>query len=154
MGKPQVFRANVGIAVANDRGEVLALERSDRRGAWQLPQGGLDAGEEPFVAALRELGEETGLPADAVDHVATHPAWLTYELPPAAQRRGFRGQAQKWFLFRLRAGVTVDLAQAKSREFSAFRWQRLEALAREVWEVRRPIYEELARYFAPHLTGR
>jgi putative (di)nucleoside polyphosphate hydrolase len=151
MGKAQVFRANVGIAVANARGEVLALERSDRRGAWQLPQGGLDTGEEPLAAALRELQEETGVSPDDVTHVATHPAWLTYELPPAAQRGSFRGQAQKWFLFRLREGAAVDLAAAESREFSAYRWQRLDALAREVWEVRRPIYEELARYFGPRL---
>ena len=82
MAKAQTFRANVGVVVADHAGRVLALSRAGRPGAWQLPQGGLDMGEEPEAAAWRELEEETGLDAEQVELVAEHPRWLTYELPP------------------------------------------------------------------------
>ncbi len=153
MGKSQFFRANVGIVVAGADGQVLAARRAERADSWQLPQGGLDVGEEPFAGALRELEEETGLTVACVDLVATHPEWLVYELPPAARsKKTGRGQAQKWFLFRLRdESQPFDLTAACSSEFDAFKWTTLEALAEETWQVRRPIYQELARYFSEHL---
>jgi putative (di)nucleoside polyphosphate hydrolase len=155
MGNHQVFRANVGIVVANGRGEVLALERRGRPGHWQFPQGGLDVDEEPEAAAIRELREETGLGPDEIDLVAVHPQWLAYELPePLRRGRRWRGQVQRWFLFRLRDDDrVVDLAQAADDEFDDHRWTTLDEVAREVWEVRRPIYEELARAFGPLLAA-
>ena len=147
------FRANVGVVVSNADGEVLALERSGKPGHWQLPQGGLDGGESPRAAALRELHEETGIPPDAVEVIAEHPRWLAYELPERARSKHLgRAQVPTWFLVRLHAGVSVDLAAASDAEFEAFRWTKLRTLADEVWEVRAPIYHELATFFAAWLS--
>jgi putative (di)nucleoside polyphosphate hydrolase len=150
----QRFRANVGAVVADARGRVLALQRSGRVGAWQLPQGGLDEGEEPPQAALRELEEETGLSADDVELVAEHPRWLAYELPEEFRNsRTGRGQVQKWFLFRLRDGTEIDLSRAEAGEFDDHKWTTLRALAAEVWFVRRDVYEQLADAFAQNLIA-
>jgi putative (di)nucleoside polyphosphate hydrolase len=154
MAKPQHFRANVGIVVTNRRGEVLALERSDVRDAWQLPQGGLRQGEEPREAALRELREETGLREEDVEFVTEHPEWLAYELPERLRSaKTGRGQVQKWFVFRFRGSEkAIRLADTRSREFCASRWVRLERLASEVVAFRRGVYRRLALDLAEHLS--
>ena len=143
----QFFRANVGIVVSREDGHVLVFERRDKPGQWQLPQGGLDVGEEPLEAALRELQEETGIAPGRVELMAEHPDWLAYELPPDRRRpKTGRGQVQKWFLLRfLGTDSDIDLAPdtGKRQEFSAFRWIALEDLVDSVWEVRRPIYAAL-----------
>jgi putative (di)nucleoside polyphosphate hydrolase len=145
--RSQFFRANVGIVVARADGCVLAFERSDKPGQWQLPQGGLDEGEEPTEASLRELHEETGITPELVELLAEHPDWLAYELPPGRRRsKTGRGQVQKWFLYRfLGSDADIDLSPPKGerQEFSAFRWVPLPDLLDEAWEVRRPIYGAL-----------
>jgi putative (di)nucleoside polyphosphate hydrolase len=152
----QFFRANVGIVVARPDGRVLALERTDKPGQWQLPQGGLDDGEEPWQAAVRELTEETGLTDRHVDFVAEHPDWLAYELPPEARRsKTGRGQVQKWFLYRFRgrdADIRLLPPKGRGQEFSAFEWVALAELAEEVWDVRRPVYRALVEAFADLLV--
>ena len=113
MGKPsRYFRAGVGAVVLDPRGRVLVLERADVPGAWQFPQGGLDAGETPLEAARREAEEETGIPAKALRLVGQYPDLLAYELPEAAQspRTGI-GQVQYWFYFETR---DVDVAARAS----------------------------------------
>ena len=75
------FRANVGIVVANDRGQVLWARRVGGRDAWQFPQGGINRGESPEDALYRELFEEVGLAGDAVDLLACTLGWLRYRLP-------------------------------------------------------------------------
>ena len=147
MSTHEAFRANVGIVVINAQREVAAFERKHQREAWQLPQGGLDVGEQPLAAAYRELAEETGLSKDDVEHVDTHPDWLAYELPPHLRRKHWRGQVQRWFLFRLRSGIAIDLSRATDDEFIAQRWMPMSELVSCVWSVRKPIYEELARHF-------
>lgn len=152
----QTFRANVGIAVARADGLVLALERIDQPDRWQMPQGGLNVGEEPVDASLRELQEETGLRAEHVELVAEHPAWLAYELPPARRRNErARGQVQKWFLYRfLGEDADVDLRPPKGerQEFKAFRWVDLSELADSMWEVKRPIYQALVAEWSERLA--
>lgn len=153
----QTFRANVGIAVARADGLVLALERVDQPGRWQMPQGGLNVGEEPAEASLRELQEETGLRPEHVELVAEHPAWLAYELPPARRRNErARGQVQKWFLFRF-LGTDEDIAleppKGGRQEFTAFRWMDLRELAEGMWEVKRPIYRALVEEWQERLEA-
>jgi putative (di)nucleoside polyphosphate hydrolase len=148
----QWFRANVGIVVARADGRVLIFERADKPGQWQLPQGGLDVGEEPRDAALRELQEETGISPEHVELIAEHPDWLAYELPPERRRRKTgRGQVQKWFLYRF-LGTDADIdpvpLPGERQEFSACRWMSLADLVEEVWEVRQPIYRALLREWA------
>ncbi len=148
----QFFRANVGIVVARADAWVLVLERTDKPGQWQFPQGGLDVGEEPREASLRELEEETGIRPDLVELIAEHPEWLAYELPPERRRhKTGRGQVQKWFLYRfLGTDADIDLAPlaGERQEFSAFRWVRPADFVAEAWEVKRPIYRALLREWA------
>ena len=153
----QSFRANVGIAVARADGQVLALERIDQPDRWQMPQGGLNVGEEPVEASLRELQEETGLRKEHVELVAEHPVWLAYELPPARRRDSrARGQVQKWFLYRLLGSDDdIDLTPPKGerQEFKAFRWMPLTDLADAMWEVKRPIYRQLVSEWQERLEA-
>ena len=128
--------------VERSDGSVLAFERADAPGSWQLPQGGIEVGEEPEDAVWRELKEETGLTASDVELVARHPEWVEYEWPPevAAGRRGI-GQIQRWFTFR----VNDDGVQPSpdGSEFVAWRWVEPAWLVRNVVAFRRPAYERV-----------
>lgn len=133
------FRAGVVAVVTDSRGRLLAFERSDVPGAWQLPQGGIDVGESPISAAWRELGEETGLGAEEVDLVGEHPDWTVYEFPAAVRGSGKRlGQAQRWFLFRVRSDdvePSPDLV-----EFVSWQWVEPAWLIEHVVAFRAPAY--------------
>jgi len=149
----QNFRAGVVIVVRHpDLRRVLAFERMDARGSWQLPQGGLDADEEPLDAAWRELQEETGLSADHVEVRAEFPDWIAYEWPPEIQsddrnrhpgRPGGqrRGQVQKWFLFDALSEDVVPTPDGS--EFVAWRWVDAHWLVANVVEWRRTAYERV-----------
>jgi putative (di)nucleoside polyphosphate hydrolase len=134
------FRAGVVAAVTNSRKELLAFERSDVRGAWQLAQGGIDVGEEPRAAAWRELFEETGLGPDDVELVGEHPEWVVYEFPDQIRSAGKRlGQAQRWFLFRVRSDDVVP--RPDDVEFVAWKWVDPVWLIDQVIEFRRSAYQ-------------
>ncbi len=139
------FRAGVVIVVRHPHThEVLAFERADSPGTWQLPQGGLRAGERPLQGALRELMEETGLGEDEVEFVAEHPEWLVYEWPIEIQRAkgGIHsriGQAQRWFTFR---ALDPDVQPTPDgSEFVAWKWVDTEWLIDHVPGWRRPPYQ-------------
>ena len=136
------FRANVGAVLCNAEGEVLAFERSDVPGAWQLPQGGLEEDESPREAVLREVEEETGLAADALTFLGAHPDLLAYELPPdlRTEKTG-RGQVQYWFYLAVAEAAAPLLP--RDGEFSAWRWTSLGARAGEVVAFRRKVYRSL-----------
>lgn len=144
----QSFRAGVVIVVRRDDGHLLAFERKEPRGAWQLPQGGIDPGETPVDAAWRELGEETGLDSTHVRMVDELTDWIAYEWPEHIRRDDpVRGQVQRWFLF----GVVRDdhddghahhvTPRPDGHEFVAWKWITPHDLVDRVIDWRRPAYQ-------------
>lgn len=151
------YRANVGAALFNRHGRVFVARRAHTSnaegapGGWQMPQGGIDAGEDPRGAVLRELAEEIG--TDRAEIVGEHPDWLTYDLPPELLGRAlggrYRGQRQRWFALRFRgddADIRLDLDPHP--EFDAWRWAELAELPGLAVAFKRPIYAILAVSFA------
>jgi len=146
-----IYRPCVGIMLFNHDGMVWVGERRDTPGAWQMPQGGIDDGETPWVAALRELKEEIG--TNHVERLAESRQWHQYDLPPSlvAKTWGgrFRGQRQKWFACRY-AGTEAEINIATPEpEFSAWRWLAISALAGHAVAFKRDIYQALVTEFAP-----
>ncbi|MBV8616073.1 MAG: RNA pyrophosphohydrolase [Acetobacteraceae bacterium] len=151
------YRPNVGAVLFNRDGLVFVARRADlpnaegAPGGWQLPQGGIDAGEDPRAAVLRELAEEIG--TDRAEIIGEHPDWLTYDLPDrllgVALGGRFRGQRQRWFALRF-TGTDADirLDADPHPEFDAWRWAALSELPALAVPFKRPICEVLARSFA------
>jgi putative (di)nucleoside polyphosphate hydrolase len=147
----QFFRAGVGAVITDREGSVLAFERSDISKAWQMVQGGLEDGEEPIEAALREIEEETGIPRSRITLMAEYPEPLVYELPESARSpKTGRGQVQYWFLFALNGDrAAIDLGN--SREFKRWRWMSLAELITLTVRFRVPTYRRLEDFFSPFL---
>lgn len=148
------FRRGVGIMLFNAEGRVFVAKRLDAIAeAWQMPQGGIDDGEEPRAAALRELTEETGVPAEAVTFLAEHPDWLDYDLPDELQPRiwqgRFRGQTQKWFALRLNGPDTlINIAAHETPEFSEWKWVDIDTLPGLIVPFKRALYTRLVAAFS------
>jgi len=137
--------------IVNDRGHVLAIERADIPGAWQLPQGGLDEGEEPLDAAYREVAEETGLEKADLVLVRAYPEPLAYELPPAARsRKTGRGQVLYWFLFRFVGNQ--QRAATPNHEARGMQWMPFPRVVDGAVSFRRPMYMRLAEEFRESLA--
>ena len=121
------YRPCVGLMVVNTAGHVFVGQRTDRdQDAWQMPQGGIDPGEDVLTAALRELAEETGITPDLVRVEAQSEDWLPYDLPheivPNIWKGRFRGQEQKWVLMRfLGDDAQINIVQPH-QEFSEWKW--------------------------------
>lgn len=135
------FRANVVAIVTNDKGRVMAFERTDVPGSWQLPQGGVDDGETPLEAAWRELGEETGLTKKDVELVDEFPDWTAYELPSGPRKNGRIGQVQRWFTFRVKRDDVEP--EPDGVEFQAWKWVKRDWLVDEVVDFRRRSYRRV-----------
>ena len=134
------FRAGVIIVVEHPDGRVLACERSDVRGAWQLPQGGIDDGEEPAVAAWRELEEETGLTAHEVSLRAVSTTWTMYEFPDGHRRlKNYLGQVHRWFRFVVLSDEVEPMVDGV--EFVDWAWMKPAKLVKNVTKFRKPGYE-------------
>jgi putative (di)nucleoside polyphosphate hydrolase len=155
------YRPCVGIALFNATGLVWIGNRSDKEAEgegeghwWQMPQGGLDEGEDPYKAALRELYEET-----SVKHVSLlreAPGWLTYDLPPELVGQSwsgrYRGQKQKWFALRFEGKESeIDVRHPGGGkfkpEFSSWRWEKLSRLPELIVPFKRKVYEEVVAAF-------
>ncbi|MDP2699577.1 RNA pyrophosphohydrolase [Thalassospira sp.] len=143
------YRPCVGIALFNDRGEVWIGNRFGFEGAWQLPQGGIDDGETPEQAALRELHEEIGTNRATI--VAHTPDWLTYDLPDHLIGKAFggkyRGQKQKWFAMRFDGEDSDIVIATKHPEFDAWRWNDFLTLPDLIVPFKRPVYAQLVGIF-------
>ncbi|RVU19058.1 RNA pyrophosphohydrolase [Methylobacterium oryzihabitans] len=163
------YRPCVGIALFNRDGLVFAgrrrLDGDPGLGgalgghAWQMPQGGIDPGEAPGDAALRELYEETSVPAGSVRLLGEAPGWYSYDLPTLASGKlwkgRYRGQTQKWFAFAfLGSDDEIDIHHpgggSHKAEFDDWRWEPLDRLPELIVPFKRPVYEQVVAAFAPY----
>jgi putative (di)nucleoside polyphosphate hydrolase len=150
------YRQNVGLMLINADGGVFVGTRTDQNtDAWQMPQGGIDKGETPQEAALRELTEETGVTANLVTVMAESDDWIPYDLPhdivPKIWKGRYRGQEQKWFLLRFHGTDTDINIQTKHPEFSAWRWSPVEDLLTNIVPFKHEVYARVLSAFETHL---
>jgi len=144
----QTFRAGAGAVILNSEGQVLALERTDHRDSWQMPQGGLQPGEEPLQAVEREIEEETGIKRCYLDPLEPLDRPLFYELPPGSRSsKTGRGQVQYWFVFRF-LGKDKKITLGDKKEFCAWKWLPMDELVATVVPFKRDVYREVEKHVA------
>ncbi|KPF67314.1 RNA pyrophosphohydrolase [alpha proteobacterium AAP81b] len=142
------YRPGVGVMLVNAAGLVFVGQRLDSTlEAWQMPQGGIDAGEDPLDTAFRELEEETGVPRHLVELIAETPQWHYYDLPDAMVgtiwKGRYAGQRQKWYAMRF-LGEDSDVAIDQPHpEFKAWRWTAVETLVELAVPFKRALYEDV-----------
>jgi putative (di)nucleoside polyphosphate hydrolase len=155
------YRPCVGIMLLNRDGLVFVGRRRNKKvqehlrqaHEWQMPQGGIDAGEDPLQAALRELREETNVLSTTL--LAESPEWYTYDLPDAVSKKSwkgrFQGQRQKWFALRFEGDEReIDIetpAGGQKPEFDAWRWEQINRLVELIIPFKRPVYEKVVESF-------
>jgi putative (di)nucleoside polyphosphate hydrolase len=155
------YRRCVGLTVLNAKGEVFIGRRTggpehvDLTHQWQMPQGGVDPGEEPYDCALRELYEETNI--KSVERLGVIDDWLSYDIPEDILRQAwsgkYRGQTQKWFALRFTGDereidVTRPGGGKHKPEFLTWRWEKMENLPGLVVPFKRPVYERVVKEFS------
>ncbi len=150
------YRRNVGVMLVNGDGHAFVGQRLDSEvAAWQMPQGGIDKGETPRDAALRELEEETGVSPNLVTLVAETEEWVAYDLPhdivPRIWKGRYRGQEQKWFLMRFHGEDKQINIEVDHQEFSEWRWLPCDELVANIVPFKRAVYEQVLDAFADKL---
>lgn len=150
------YRPAAGIMLINAERRVWIGQRIDStQEAWQMPQGGLDEGEDPVEGALRELEEETGISRELVEIIAQSRDELLYDLPPELIGRlwkgRYRGQRQRWFLARFLGSDADVVLETAHPEFNAWRWVAPETLPSLIVPFKRALYEAILSEFRPHL---
>ena len=150
-----LYRPNVGVMLARPDGRVFVGERIDTPGAWQMPQGGIDKGETPREAGLRELEEETGVARRLVTVEAETGGWLRYDFPEEVRKKvgkgKFLGQRQKWFLLRFHGSDTDVNLETDHPEFGRWEWATPDTLVPRIVTFKQPVYEAVLKEFGPRL---
>ncbi len=153
-------RPNAAIVLFNKDGKVWLGRRANGSGAhvWQFPQGGIDEGEKPLVAAKRELAEETGIRTDLVKKLGKVKGWLAYDFPDDVmqapnKRLLWDGQKQKWFAFQfLGKDSDINLNAHSPAEFDDWKWVDLDEAPKGIIAWKRPVYDEVVRQFSKYCT--
>ncbi|MEO0677206.1 MAG: RNA pyrophosphohydrolase [Pseudomonadota bacterium] len=152
------YRQNVGVMLVNTSGHVFVGQRCDApagQDAWQMPQGGIDKGEAPEDAALREIEEETGVARDLVRIDAVTADWIRYDLPTELVSKlwkgKWRGQEQKYYLMRF-LGADEDInIETHEPEFSAWKWLPPAELPGAIVPFKRAVYEQVLAELGPKI---
>ena len=150
------YRPCVGVMLLNRDGHVFVGQRIDNPGpAWQMPQGGVEKGEAPRDAALRELWEETGVSAALVTVEAESKDWIPYDLPVdlvgKLWKGRYRGQEQKWFLMRFSGTDEQVNIATEHQEFSRWKWTAPDELVNQIVPFKRHVYEQVLSAFKGHI---
>ena len=154
---PRGYRRGVGVMLLNKDGKVFVGARIDNTDeAWQMPQGGIDEGEDdPWITALREVEEETGIPPHLVERIADCPERLKYDLPEELRGKlwggKWKGQDQDWYLARFLGRDRDVNIQTKHPEFREWKWIEPEQLPELIVPFKRDLYRQLLREFADYL---
>jgi len=146
------YRRGVGVMLVSRDGKVWVGRRIDNTDeAWQMPQGGIDKGEEPWATALRELEEETGIPPHLVERISECPEQLRYDLPPELRGKlwggKWKGQLQDWFLARFLGDDSDINIATKHPEFSHWKWVEPDELPELIVPFKRDLYRCLLDHF-------
>ena len=145
------YRLGVGLVIVNNESKFFTGRRLDGTKAWQMPQGGIDDNEIPLEAAYREMGEETGIEKCKVALLKQTKVWYRYDLPKEIQSKfwggKFRGQSQKWFLFKF-IGADSDInIETKEPEFSDWRWSNKADMLGGIVSFKKILYQAVLKDF-------
>ena len=158
-GVPDGYRACAGIVLFSRIGQIFLAHRRGMyvEHGWQMPQGGIDQGEEPLDAAYRELTEETAVTRDRVTLLGAIDRWLVYDFDAHAIKRGkiaakYRGQAQRWFAFRLDGPDSLINIETKDPEFDRWIWTDLNTAVERIVPFKADVYREVAAEFMKFST--
>ena len=149
----KTYRKNVGLIVLNPENQLLVCKRKNTK-KWQFPQGGVDSNEKPIQAAYRELFEEVGISKKDVKLLKESEHWYKYDLPVDYRRKTinlkkFKGQSQKWFIFKSKYKLEIDFMNDLHEEFDGYQWVSYWYPLSQIIDFKKPVYEKVLKEFLP-----